>query len=500
MATHVAPLNLFNLNTDMAVLKDIPDQLNENRIEEIHKKTQDEIDKPSSYYSKRAISDENARNQELFDVMKYEVNRLNSFTGKWPLCFIKPKDLAHNGFFYLQSEDKVQCAFCNVIIDDWNVGDKPVKKHMMKNPKCEFLMTADAGNVPFSKPKPVAKNVSKCIPSDKARNSLPHKPRYPRMSDLKNRLLSFRDWPLLMLSSRQLAECGLFYTGVGDAVTCFYCGGSLGNWELNDDPWVEHEKFYPDCGFLSLVKTCSKPAPSFIPANHVFVKSNSASVRPSVVLENSVPNEVIRQASEIFPEFLVQEVAIQHFRKTNKHFTSLHDLCEAILQYKEQEQSALSPLNDSKKAVSGDVTSNKDEPTLPIFKCGEDGVSPNPRSCDSFIKCSHHLKYVVPCPEGLHFRNETGQCEKPCDAQCDQKLACECGWPTCASVCEERNGVYAHPDECEKFIKCEDGKPTVFECSKGKAFDINRKKCSSRNEVDCKIDSVNELHAVSRPP
>ncbi|KAF8774241.1 Apoptosis inhibitor IAP like protein [Argiope bruennichi] len=487
MATHVAPLNLFNLNTDMAVLKDIPDQLNENRIEEIHKKTQDEIDKPSSYYSKRAISDENARNQELFDVMKYEVNRLNSFTGKWPLCFIKPKDLAHNGFFYLQSEDKVQCAFCNVIIDDWNVGDKPVKKHMMKNPKCEFLMTADAGNVPFSKPKPVAKNVSKCIPSDKARNSLPHKPRYPRMSDLKNRLLSFRDWPLLMLSSRQLAECGLFYTVPmiqykesfmmvqpvlgGDAFTALFGGFPFGNWELMC-PWVfEHEKFYPDCGFLSLVKTRSKPAPSFIPANHVFVKSNSASLK----------FELYCKAIDVFENNSVKG------RGERPKLSKVPVLSNGFKVH--IENNSITPLLDA-----------PNEPTLPIFKCGEDGVSPNPRSCDSFIKCSHHLKYVVPCPEGLHFRNETGQCEKPCDAQCDQKLACECGWPTCASVCEERNGVYAHPDDCEKFIKCEDGKPTVFECSKGKAFDINRKKCSPRNEVDCKIDSVNELHAVSRPP
>ncbi|GIX83634.1 uncharacterized protein CDAR_167451 [Caerostris darwini] len=62
------------------------------------------------------------------------------------------------------------------------------------------------------------------------------------------------------------------------------------------------------------------------------------------------------------------------------------------------------------------------EDALPIFKCGENGLFPNPRYCGSYIECSHHLRFVRPCPDGLHFRNETSQCEKPCDAHCDPAL------------------------------------------------------------------------------
>ncbi|CAL1280191.1 unnamed protein product [Larinioides sclopetarius] len=422
MAVHVA-VNRFN-HKEMAVLKDVPVEVNYDRIEKIHDSC-DEYDNPSSYYCERSISDENARNQELFDIMKYEVNRLNSFTGKWPLCFIKPQNLAENGFFYLQSEDKVQCAFCGVIIDNWNINDKPLKKHMMRNPKCIFLMAGDDGNVPLTKPNPITKTVNKCIPNTYSRNTQSRKPKYPGMAEMKYRLLSYRDWPLLMLSSKQLAECGLFYTGVKDHVTCYFCGGSLGDWELNDDPWVEHETFYPSCGFLDLVKTRTKPMPSFAPVNHISVKSNNASLRPSAVSDESVSNEVIRQACEIFPDSLVQKVAIQHFQKTGKHFTSLHDLCEAILQYEAQQQSVFAKvmsLKNPHKSVSGNLGNNEAESTLPIFKCDQDGLSPNPRSCESFIKCSHHRRYVVPCPKGLHFKNETGHCEIPCEAQCDQKL------------------------------------------------------------------------------
>jgi hypothetical protein len=29
-------------------------------------------------------------------------------------------------------------------------------------------------------------------------------------------------------------------SGFGDNVKCFYCDGGLRNWEVGDDPWVEH--------------------------------------------------------------------------------------------------------------------------------------------------------------------------------------------------------------------------------------------------------------------
>ncbi len=31
---------------------------------------------------------------------------------------------------------------------------------------------------------------------------------------------------------------------------CYHCGGSLHNWEENDEPWLEHAIWYPNCKFL----------------------------------------------------------------------------------------------------------------------------------------------------------------------------------------------------------------------------------------------------------
>ena len=43
--------------------------------------------------------------------------------------------------------------------------------------------------------------------------------------------------------------------GIRDQVMCFYCEGGLQNWEPNDDPWEEHTKHFPRCGYMNLMKS-----------------------------------------------------------------------------------------------------------------------------------------------------------------------------------------------------------------------------------------------------
>ena len=42
----------------------------------------------------------------------------------------------------------------------------------------------------------------------------------------------------------------LTFTGRGDRVICFECGGGLKDWESGDDPWMEHAIWFPGCNFL----------------------------------------------------------------------------------------------------------------------------------------------------------------------------------------------------------------------------------------------------------
>lgn len=72
---------------------------------------------------------------------------------------------------------------------------------------------------------------------------------------LDARLKTFQTWPPgLSQKPKDLAEAGLYYTGVSDEVKCFHCDGGLKGWEPNDNPWIEHAKWYPYCRHIILLK------------------------------------------------------------------------------------------------------------------------------------------------------------------------------------------------------------------------------------------------------
>ena len=62
---------------------------------------------------------------------------------------------------------------------------------------------------------------------------------------------AFEKWTTkINATPRELVDGGFYYLGTGDRLTCFYCGGGLKNWEVKDNPWYEHAKFYPLCEYL----------------------------------------------------------------------------------------------------------------------------------------------------------------------------------------------------------------------------------------------------------
>ncbi|WAR08333.1 PIAP-like protein [Mya arenaria] len=64
------------------------------------------------------------------------------------------------------------------------------------------------------------------------------------------RLTSFEKWPEHIVQRPPiLAEAGLYYTGIDDHVRCFACDGGLRRWDPEDDPWIEHCRWFPACPF-----------------------------------------------------------------------------------------------------------------------------------------------------------------------------------------------------------------------------------------------------------
>lgn len=61
------------------------------------------------------------------------------------------------------------------------------------------------------------------------------------------RLKTFSHWPAnyTLATPEQLARAGFFYGGDSDKVKCWYCTGSIQNWEQDNEPWTEHARRFP---------------------------------------------------------------------------------------------------------------------------------------------------------------------------------------------------------------------------------------------------------------
>ncbi|KAK1755573.1 hypothetical protein QBC47DRAFT_380690 [Echria macrotheca] len=73
--------------------------------------------------------------------------RKATFAGRWPYeskkgfkC--KAKQLAEAGWKYtptLESDDMATCAYCQLGLDGWEAGDKPIDEHYKRSPDCPFF-------------------------------------------------------------------------------------------------------------------------------------------------------------------------------------------------------------------------------------------------------------------------------------------------------------------------------------------------------------------------
>ncbi|ACF05377.1 IAP-3 [Adoxophyes orana nucleopolyhedrovirus] len=162
-------------------------------------------------------------------------NRLGTFTN-WTYA-ISPEALAENGFYYTGYLDTVRCAFCKLEIGSFDPDDDVHQEHFKYSPMCTYL------------------GIIKCMDAPSPAKIVIKPPNYPEFASEKQRLDTFHTWPQLMpIKPKQLAEAGFFYTGFGDKTKCFYCGGGVCKWELNDDPWEQHAIWFGNCTYVKIIK------------------------------------------------------------------------------------------------------------------------------------------------------------------------------------------------------------------------------------------------------
>ncbi|CAF3105865.1 unnamed protein product [Rotaria sp. Silwood2] len=163
------------------------------------------------------------------------------------------------GFFYCNVGDRVICIYCNLICQQWICSsDDPGEVHKTLRSQCPFVMSMLIQcekhsilivNESINNRAPIMNGaaVSDAFRYDEiVLTSACHS----AYTEIPKRQASFANWPSDPSPSiEDLVRAGFFYTGIKTIVTCFYCNGSLNNWGPNDNPTIEHARWYPHCAY-----------------------------------------------------------------------------------------------------------------------------------------------------------------------------------------------------------------------------------------------------------
>ena len=191
----------------------------------------------------------------LIEVNKLEKIRRRTFSHwKWPN---KPSadQMIAAGFFSCNVHDRTICLYCHLICHQWILDiDDPTEVHKTLSSQCPYVRSMLI--YPSTSTTVIVINDTS-MTSDNTRinNRYDHidytNPCHPTYSDITRRLQSFTTCSSQSISSLppidDLARAGFFYVGIRNVVTCFYCNGSLDNWGVNDQPMIEHARWFEHC-------------------------------------------------------------------------------------------------------------------------------------------------------------------------------------------------------------------------------------------------------------
>ncbi|XP_077295172.1 putative inhibitor of apoptosis [Arctopsyche grandis] len=286
--------------------------------------------------------------ETLHHIYRSDSLRLLSFVN-WPHHDVSRESLALAGFYFVtevngDSTDKVRCAWCSVEIENWAAGHCPITEHLRYFPTCQYAIDV------------AEKYRSRITESQFANNDLlrhtniselgiqSHRPPVqPKYSTFKSRLDTYGPWPASHPQTPEsLATAGFYYSGLNDQVRCFHCDVVLCYWEPTDDPWTEHAKWLPECGFLNLIKTrdfidqCVNSRTETQIVERRVGNSSVRNVRPPVVTEADVeqfmgsPCAMVALNCGLQPDRIRRAIRIK-LRRTGIPFNSASNLIDAAL-------------------------------------------------------------------------------------------------------------------------------------------------------------------------
>jgi len=205
-------------------------------------------------------SNQRKNNFKLVEVKTLQQIRRRTFS-HWPRR-TKPstEQMIIAGFFSCNVGDRVICLYCNLICQQWTADtEDPSEVHKTLSPRCPYVLSMLI--YPELLPTLILNDISTNNVNNQTHglnNINEHRfdqivytrPCHSLYSDITKRQGSFATWSQESAPPvDELVRAGFFYTGAGNVVTCFYCGGSLQNWAATDNPINEHARWFGHCPY-----------------------------------------------------------------------------------------------------------------------------------------------------------------------------------------------------------------------------------------------------------
>ncbi|CAF2926476.1 unnamed protein product [Rotaria sp. Silwood2] len=194
----------------------------------------------------------------LVEVDSLRQVRIRTFS-HWPHHTVPSNSqMIEAGFFCCNVGDRVICIYCNLICQQWiSYIDDPCEVHKTLSPNCIYVKTklmnpvvSSIAIVNESSTTNIASSTSNNLSSIRTNDIVFRASCNPTYSEILKRQASFATWPNENLPQvDDLVRAGFFYTGAATIATCFYCNGSLQNWGSNDNPMIEHARWFPYCAY-----------------------------------------------------------------------------------------------------------------------------------------------------------------------------------------------------------------------------------------------------------
>ncbi|XP_045195485.2 baculoviral IAP repeat-containing protein 2-like isoform X2 [Mercenaria mercenaria] len=245
------------------------------------------------------------------------------------------------------------------------------------------------------------------------------KPKFPQYAVYSKRLESFEAWQeYIPVEKLDLVEAGLVYTGVGDSVRCYFCGGGLRNWERGDVPMEEHAKWYPKCPHILLVK------------GQAYVEKLSRGEKPEVdgvtrlqdksTTANLIDSMAAQSCIQIgYTDKMVQKAINIHTNKYGNSDFKGKELCEIIFELEENPDASFTETGRDDKNQIAQLESNAtNEDIEPLETLLEENqklkenqmckICLDSRADIIFLPCGH----MVSCPQCAPALTKCPVCRK----------------------------------------------------------------------------------------